>query len=271
MVTKSKYKAVVIDIDGTFIDDNEMLPSENLSILNSITQKGINAIFCSGRMLQSVEKFLKINMGKVFPVIAYNGAMIKYDDEIILDKKIPSALASLIVKEALEEKYYIQAYVNDELFVSEDNKKALDYARHSNVSYYVPGDLLGFVEKHEPTKLLIIDEPELLEGIGKKLREKFNEVEIVKSFPTYLDIIPANVDKGRALKVLCETMEILPEQIIVLGDNDNDVPAFKIAGLSVAMENGTKSAKENADIIAPSNNDAGFAKIIEQLIDKNYL
>ncbi|MFO7881364.1 MAG: HAD family hydrolase [Kosmotogaceae bacterium] len=271
MDIKSKLKAVVIDIDGTFIDDDEKLSSENLSILNLIIKKGHTVIFCSGRMLQSIEKFIEINIGKVFPVIAYNGAMAKLNGEIVLDKKISSSLANLIVKKSLEEKYYIQVYVNDELFVSEDNDKAVDYARHSNVKYHVPKDFLSFVEKHEPTKLLIIDEPELLKKIAKKFRRKFNEVEIVKSFPTYLDIMPANTDKGRALKVLCKEMGILPEQTVVLGDNDNDVPAFKIAGLSIAMENGTKKAKENADIIAPSNNDAGFSKIIETLISENYL
>jgi hypothetical protein len=73
-----------------------------------------------------------------------------------------------------------------------------------------------------------------------------------------------------ALKILCEKMGILLKKTVVFGDNDNDVAAFKVAGLSVAMGNGTKMVKENADIIAPTNNDAGFAKITKCLFRKNY-
>ncbi|TYB95649.1 MAG: HAD family hydrolase [Kosmotoga sp.] len=270
MVTKNSLKAVVIDIDGTFIDDNEELPDDNLSILNSIIEKDISVIFCSGRMLQSVEKFLETNIGKVFPIIAYNGAMVKLNDQIILDKKIPSSLASSIAREALKEKHYIQAYVNDELFVSEKSEKSIDYARHSSVTFNVPEDFLDFVANHEPTKLLIIDEPGELKIIEEKFRKRFSEVEIVRSFTTYLDIIPSNTNKGMALKILCKKMGLLPEQTIVVGDNDNDVPAFRVAGLSIAMENGTKKAKESADLIAPTNNNAGFAKIIEMLLSENY-
>ncbi|MEA2067366.1 MAG: HAD family hydrolase [Thermotogota bacterium] len=271
MVTENnKFNAIVIDIDGTFIDDNEELPADNLSILNFIIKKGLNVIFCSGRMLQSVETFLQSNIGSMFPIISYNGAMVKLNDRIILDKKISSSLASSIVKEALKEGLYIQAYVNDELYVSEDNKKADDYARHSSVEYHIPKNILDFVKNHEPTKLLIIDEAEELETIAEKFRRRFSGVEIVRSFPTYLDIIPSNTDKGKALKVLCEKMGILPEKIVVFGDNNNDVAAFKVAGLSVAMGNGTKVVKENADIIAPTNNDAGFAKIVKSLFRKNY-
>lgn len=270
VVTKKSFEAVVIDIDGTFIDDNEELPSDNLSILNFIIEKGIKVIFCSGRMLQSVEVFLMTNIGRTFPVIAYNGAMVKLNDRIILDKKISSSLASRIVKEALKERLYIQACVNDELYVSEDNKKAVDYARHSNVEYHVPKNFVNFVNSCEPTKLLIIDEAEELKAIAEKFRRRFSGVEIVRSFPTYLDIIPSNTDKGMALKILCEKMGILLKKTVVFGDNDNDVAAFKVAGLSVAMGNGTKMVKENADIIAPTNNDAGFAKITKCLFRKNY-
>jgi hypothetical protein len=155
--------------------------------------------------------------------------------------------------------------------VSEDNKKAVDYARHSRVEYHVPKNFLDFVNNREPTKLLIIDEAEELKTIAEKFRRRFSGVEIVRSFPTYLDIIPSNTDKGIAMKVLCEKMGILPEKTVVFGDNDNDIAAFRVAGLSVAMGNGTKVAKENANIIAPTNNNAGFAKIIKSLFRKNYL
>ncbi|MGC9383771.1 MAG: HAD family hydrolase [Kosmotogaceae bacterium] len=270
MVTEKNFEAVVIDIDGTFIDDNEKLPVDNLSILNFIIEKGIKVIFCSGRMLQSVEVFLMTNIGRTFPIICYNGAMVKLNDRVILDKKISSSLASSIVKEALKERLYIQACVNDELYVSEDNKKAVDYAKHSSVEYHVPKNFINFVNSYEPTKLLIIDETEELKSIAEKFRRRFSGVEIVRSFPTYLDIIPSNTDKGMALKILCEKMGVLPEKVVVFGDNDNDVAAFKVAGLSVAMGNGTKVAKENADIIAPANNDAGFAKTVKSLFRKNY-
>ncbi len=58
------------------------------------------------------------------------------------------------------------------------------------------------------------------------------------------------INKGRGLAILKERLAIPKEQIIAIGDNENDVEMFKEAGISVAMENAKDPVKQQADFVA---------------------
>jgi hydroxymethylpyrimidine pyrophosphatase-like HAD family hydrolase len=65
-------------------------------------------------------------------------------------------------------------------------------------------------------------------------------------------------------------------EVIAIGDEWNDLEMLEMAGLGVAMGNGSEEAKERADLIAPTNDQEGVATILEEifadfLIETKYL
>lgn len=79
-----------------------------------------------------------------------------------------------------------------------------------------------------------------------------------------IEISPISDNKGEAVKYLANHYGIPIEKTIAMGDNLNDLPMVKIAGLGVAVANATEKLKQAADFISVSNNDGAVAQIIEK-------
>lgn len=259
-------KAIAIDIDGTFINSNEKIPFENIEAIKAAEELGIKIIFASGRTLTSVKNFIRQFTTKEYPIIAYNGAMIEYNGNLMENAVLPGKIASSVIRLCQKEGYYIQAYVNDVLTVAKEEKETLDYAEHADIDFDVNPELVTFIEENPPTKLLIIDTPATTDFLLERLDKEFTEARFVKSFPIYLEVMPNGIDKGIALGKLTESMGIGLEDLAAFGDNDNDIGMIKMAGTGIAMQNGTPGARGAADIIAPSNNDGGFAKALLEIL-----
>jgi len=136
------------------------------------------------------------------------------------------------------------------------------------VDFQVVKDLLSLIEKKPPTKILAIDEEKVLDTIKENLRKKYRDsIKIFKSFPTYLEFVPKDVDKGVGLRYLKEMFGWKKEEIVSFGDNENDIALFKESGLGVAVANAVKDLKEVADLVAPFNNQAGVADVVSDLVD----
>lgn len=265
-------KVFVFDLDGTILVDSHNIHPSNLRAINILLNKNKKIVFASGRMLPSVRKLLKRHFDLEFPVIAYNGSVV-WTPQLgkIMELRIDPMRAVEIVEALRELKIHRQAYVNDELVVEENNKEARAYSEHADVELTFTDDLAKLVAKCGATKLLAIAEPERLDTIIPVLKRTFPDVLIFKSFSNYLDFVPSQTDKGRALKLLAERLGFDLSETMAFGDNDNDVPLFKCAGLSVAVRNGTKALKEVADVIVDENFLGGPGNFVLDLLELGLL
>lgn len=262
----------VFDLDGTILVDSHNIHPSNLKAINLLLEKGKKIIFASGRMLPSVRKLLSQYFSVEFPIIAYNGSVV-WTPELgkIMELRIEPERAAEIVRTLRSMRIHRQAYVDDKLVVEEDNQYARSYSEHSQIELTFVEDLAELVLQHGATKLLAIAEPERLDAIIPELRAKFNDVLIFKSFSTYLDFVPFQTDKGRALRVLAEKLGFDLSETVAFGDNDNDVALLKIVGLGVAVRNSTKALKEVADVVVEENFLGGPGNFILDLLEHRLL
>ena len=72
--------------------------------------------------------------------------------------------------------------------------------------------------------------------------------------------------KSYGLAQLAEHLGIRQDEIIAIGDNNNDLDMLRYAGLGVAVDNAVPAAKEVADRLSASNNDDGVARLIQEII-----
>lgn len=98
-------------------------------------------------------------------------------------------------------------------------------------------------------------------------KELYNEFEIFKSRDIILEMMPKGVHKAAGLNQLIQHLNLLPENVMAMGDEENDLSMLKWAGLGVAMANGVAIAKETADAVTTRTNDeSGVAEAVEKYI-----
>jgi HAD superfamily hydrolase (TIGR01484 family) len=89
---------------------------------------------------------------------------------------------------------------------------------------------------------------------------------VARSQPYYCDVIPPGIDKGRLVELLRDRLGVPREEVLVLGDMENDLEMFAKAGFAVAMENAAEAVKRVADATTLSNDEDGVAVAIERYV-----
>lgn len=110
-------------------------------------------------------------------------------------------------------------------------------------------------------------DPEHLAEVEQKMKERFGHIlNIYRSEPFFLEIVPQNVDKADSLKHLLDHLGLSHTQMISCGDGYNDLTMIQYAGLGVAMANAQQVVKEAANYITRSNDDNGVAHVIQKFM-----
>jgi len=82
----------------------------------------------------------------------------------------------------------------------------------------------------------------------------------------YTEITKANIDKWCALKKLAERLNIKPEEIVAIGDNQNDQKMIENVGLGIIMGKSSLANKNLGKIITKSCDESGVAEAIRKYI-----
>ena len=105
-------------------------------------------------------------------------------------------------------------------------------------------------------------------AILKALRDEFDRLGLPSdsAFKHSLEIMPRGSGKGAALKALKQCLNVATEEVMALGDGENDISMLMEAGLKVAMANGAERTKQASDIVAPDAVCDGAAWAIERFV-----
>ncbi len=261
------YKLIAIDIDDTLITDDKQITPGTADAIRRAVDRGVHVTLATGRMFasaQAIAKQLQLNV----PIITYQGSLIKtaLDEQVIYERHVPQEIAAALFDYCDQHDLHIQAYHNDQLFAKKINQKLLDYCANSDVPYTIEPDLKKLSSLPQ-TKLIIIDDPEVLDELKPKFEAQFGDrVHITKSKPNFLEFIHPEGTKGHALKVLAEQLGCPLESVIAIGDSWNDREMLEAAGLGIAMGNAVPALKELADYITLSNNEEGVKHAIEKFV-----
>jgi Cof subfamily protein (haloacid dehalogenase superfamily) len=82
----------------------------------------------------------------------------------------------------------------------------------------------------------------------------------------YLDITAPGANKGHGVIALAQAFGVDPSQVAVIGDQRNDMPMFREAGLSIAMGQGPQEVREAATHVTASNDEDGVAQAIDTIL-----
>lgn len=262
------YRLIAIDLDDTLLTDELEVTEATRQAMSDAIARGAHITIATGRMFDSAQKIAR-QVGLNVPIITYQGSLIKnlLDEQVLYERSVPAKVALRLYEYCLEHGLHLQSYIDDKLFVPEDNELIRGYAKQSNIPYHVEQDFKKIVGHDKQTKLLIIDEPARLDALLPELRELLgSEVHLTKSKPNYLEFMHPEGTKGHALRFLAAHYGIPMGETIALGDAMNDHEMVQAAGLGVAMANAVPALKEIADFVTLSNNEDGVKHVLEKFV-----
>lgn len=279
------YRLIAFDMDGTFLSDDKSISRENLAALDAAAERGAVIVPATGRVVSGIpEPLMALPYIRYF--ISINGARV-YDragDRVLYRGEIPVELALRVLEYMDTLPVLYDCYQDDrgwmsrdmyqraaEYFVSEPNmydffrrmRQPVDDLKETLRRRNRPVQKLQmhFRPEHEPERRRQMElVPQLFPGIiaSSSLR---NNVE--------LNSVTAG--KGLALQALCEELGMSTAEAVAFGDGSNDTDMLRRAGLGIAMANAAPEVKAAADRLTATNNEAGVARAIWELIEAGQL
>lgn len=268
-------KLLAIDMDGTLLNEEKHIDTPQKEAVQKTIEAGIKVVLCTGRPLFGVLpvygelELEKYNLDEY--VILNNGCSLRKTTnwELLDNKEIMKE--DVIYLDKLRKGY------NLDLTVSNDNDyfvvgdKANKYTIEDGKLVYVDIKPISLEEatsgKHTFFKSMYLGEEEEIQRFKNDnenlLKDKYDAV---LSQIHIFEMLPFETNKAAALKELAEKLGIEREEIMTIGDGNNDVEMLEFAGIGVAMGNGTESAKKAANYVTDTNENHGVAKAIEKYI-----
>ena len=266
-------KLVAIDMDGTLLDSVCKVPKENIKAIEKAIDNGVVVVPATGRCYRNTKNMITGAIPGISYYVTCNGAIVVDDDkeEVIYEELMKKADVKAVYE--LIEKYpvFTEIYAGLNSYVDARRTKHLyrsvlptEYCDH----------LLKTVSEVADLKT-IADDPSISVSkfhiVGEnskdieKLRNEINEVDglhPISLIPENIELTAGRWSKREGLKKLIAHLGIDREEVMVIGDSSNDYEMLEWAQYSVAMGNADEHAKELADYITATNNEAGVARAI---------
>lgn len=265
------WKLIAADIDGTLLDDEKRLPALVRDTLRKAHQRGIRIALLSGRMplaVELVEQELDIPCIKA---CSAGTCVILDSGEMRIHKIRPEAVQAVYEKVAVAYRIPLWIYQGRTWMVTQVD----DYVRRESRIIRHEPELVSMgrccerwaADETGPNKLLFGAHPEVIRALHRELEPFRSEgLDFAQSDTAYMEMFPRDVNKGSALELICREIGIRREETIAFGDQELDLPLLEAAGFAVAMGNAIPRLKETADYVTASNNQAGVALALQNLL-----
>lgn len=259
-------KLIVTDIDGTIYSPETGISPEVKECIQNLYNRGIHVAIATGRTYGSA-KTVADKLGIKCPLICYQGGLVNsYEGEILDVKYLNPNIAKEIIKDFRKRNIHLNVYVEDKLYVEDDDEYIKDYIGDKGIDYYKVNSFeeLDFSKLN---KLLAIKyDTKFINELIEELRKKYPEIYVVKSYDYFCEIANKEATKGNAIKFLAKKFNIGIHEVMAIGDQNNDIEMVETAGVGVAMGNGTDEIKEVADYITETVQNNGFVKAVNKFV-----
>lgn len=264
-----QFRLITCDMDGTLLDNAKNIPDDFWPLLGRLQEQGIVFAPASGRQLETILHMFEKAPNPV-SVIAENGALVYHDGEIVSLTTIDKT-ATMRVLDAIAEHPEVEWDVTlcraDGAFVGHTNEEIAQLTAMYYHKLNVVDDVRDYVND-DVIKLALFtlgNPEEVAETILKEAAG--DDLAVVVSGTQSIDVIHQDINKGIGLQELAAKVGVPLSQTLAFGDYLNDTELLAAAGTSYAMANGHPQLKAAADHIAPSNEENGVVRVLQQLLN----
>lgn len=265
-----KYKMLVLDVDGTLLNDEKEISKRTLTTLLKVQQMGVRIMLASGRPtygLLPLAKKLELGTYNGY-ILSYNGGQVinASNGEVVFERRINPEHITYLEKKAEKNGFSILTYNGDTVVTNNPNDPHVQAEAALNGMKVEHQEFFSAAIDYPPCKcMLVSDDEEALVGLENHWKRRLNGVlDVFRSEPYFLEVVGSRVDKANTLGVIMEMEGIKTDEIVVFGDGVADVTMLQLADLGIAMGNAPDSVKRCADYVTLSNNEDGVAVAVEK-------
>ena len=263
-----RVSLILSDVDGTLVTGDKQLTPRAIAAARAIRGKTIRFTVASSRPpfgLRSIVDALDLDL----PTASFNGGLISAPTgEVLAAHWIARDLAAAVIEFFEERSVDVWAFTAQEWLCRDPNGAYVAQERRtvsqeaSVVSSFDPYlDRLGKI-------VAVSTDPDRLALCESAAQARFGDKAMVaRSQSYYLDVTHPKANKANALKMIAASLGIPLSECVAIGDGGNDLGMVRAAGYGVAMSNGVDTLRAQADFVTASNNDDGFARAVDHILE----
>lgn len=276
-MSRGAYRALVLDLDGTLVTDEGTIRPLTLGALRAADARGVRVMIATGRSELGVQTVLS-ELDMDTPAIVFNGAGLfcprekrLLEERLLSDRVVArcfefaerSGLLAVIQRAGAK---YAASPRDDQEALALGGLEGLRNVPFAELPREYVIRVTFFSERHPDSAALAAE----VEGaIAQPLHVTHFPLNALathrESRLSVVDIQPPSRGKGEALRVLRERYGIPRDQVVAVGDADNDLPMLAEAGLGVAMQNSMPRVLATAKRVIGHNNSDTIAELVQEL------
>jgi Cof subfamily protein (haloacid dehalogenase superfamily) len=262
-----RCRLFVTDLDGTVLVDEgprgARLPGRTMAALRRLSESGVTVCLASGRMHESIRS-VSAGWGFKGPVISYNGAMIRLEDDSLfshdpLGTEVSGPLIEMAESRGLPLNFYSEGRILSQRFHPWwDLYEGRTCSPMQEVTSLLP------YRGSAATKLLIMSDPSRIKELEAEFKPRLSgAANVLITNDEYLEFMAPSVHKGMALARLAAHLGVDSADIVAAGDGTNDIEMLQGAGCAVAVSGARPALLRLAHHVVAGPAEHGVAEFIE--------
>ncbi|MEF2097149.1 HAD family hydrolase [Bacillus sp. CFBP9009] len=257
-------KAIVLDLDGTTLNERNTVNETLEQYIGELRKSGKLIFIATGRTLEEVRDVLPSGM-EVDGMVTANGMSVFIGKEQIVEHALSTELVEELVAKAGAEEIFYEVHPNEGTRMALLKDK--DYmVKQGLIPKPETVDENEWLSRQDAVEDKIRWSEELDISSVAKIYFFSNEMNMIRKWKAELgkikqynafttassthhnvEVTVEGITKATGVQLLLKHFQLAPENILAVGDGENDLPLFKLAGHCVAMKNATDLVKEQAD------------------------
>lgn len=277
-MAEKQIKLIVTDLDGTLLSPDKQVCPENYAALKEASDRGIRIALCSGRPPHDAS-IIGVDSGLDCIILGLNGCCCLEHPlgEVWRHHTIPNELVHKLIAIAEPTGLVTAVFSKNRLVLNCPHSVYPDprpvwgsNLLDPRANFILTFDNEGLEEAMAGgVNKLMIHDPVFTDDRLARLMETYKhevpELEFISSWPQNIEINPGDMNKGKSVRLTAEALGLTMDEVMVLGDYDNDISMFEVAGTAVAMGNATPAVIAAATHITCDFYQAGLAKAVRKL------
>jgi Cof subfamily protein (haloacid dehalogenase superfamily) len=245
------YKIVFLDVDGTITHhENGTIPASTIEAVRSLKSKGLKVAAATGRPLSMCNELEKLGIDTF---ITANGGYAKHQREVIHSMPMAKAVVKEVMEFAELEKTGLSFYTEG-FTMNGVTEEAISTALQETLSLNEYPETNPDIHKEDVYLLCLFADDDT---VGKYIK-KFPHLTFRRWHPYVLNVLQEDVSKSLAILKTLEFFGFHQSEAIAFGDGENDIEMLEVAGLGIAMGNGSDKLKAAADFVTKPSGEDGI-------------